>query len=229
MKRCINQNSINPENRRRITIRKQSMLRPILEKALVPLSNPVWRMSSSKRSWPVSQNIGQLAIDKPSEEMCSKSWESISAVEESKHGKVSIIHPLSSQFARVALCVIEACRKANLEPETAWKVLLASEKRAPAVRGEEAAVHDEAINLNEATLTSICDHIEQTHHVYLRGQFPLIQQLLQQTSRAHGSNHPEIVEVEAIMKKVKYLCKSFVLRAHNGSCSLCCMILPVLD
>ncbi len=44
-------------------------------------------------------------------------------------------------------------------------------------------------------LTELCDHIEQTHHVFLREQLPLLTQLIDQVVEAHARRHPELREV----------------------------------
>lgn len=76
-----------------------------------------------------------------------------------------------------------------------------------AARGLDAAVvsvaleaaadnHDSAapapVDWSRASLTDLCDHIEQTHHVYLRTQFPRLEQLLGKVLSAHGGHHPEL-------------------------------------
>lgn len=49
----------------------------------------------------------------------------------------------------------------------------------------------------EATLSSLCDHIEQTHHAYLNAELPRLDGLLAKTIAAHGTQHPELLEVRA--------------------------------
>ena len=46
------------------------------------------------------------------------------------------------------------------------------------------------------TLTQLADHIEATHHEYLRRELPRIQTLLTKVVNAHGQRHPEVLEVQ---------------------------------
>ena len=41
------------------------------------------------------------------------------------------------------------------------------------------------------------DHLESSHHAYLRAELPRLEALLQKVLRAHGENHPELQEVSA--------------------------------
>lgn len=46
------------------------------------------------------------------------------------------------------------------------------------------------------------DHIEASHHVYLKAAMPRIQQLIEKVVAAHGGNHPELKEVEALFQEL---------------------------
>jgi regulator of cell morphogenesis and NO signaling len=48
----------------------------------------------------------------------------------------------------------------------------------------------------DAPLSELCDHIEQTHHHYLKGELPRLQQLITKLVTAHGRNHPELADVQ---------------------------------
>ena len=47
-----------------------------------------------------------------------------------------------------------------------------------------------------ASMTHLCDHIETTHHAYLRGELPRLEGLVDKVARAHGAGHPELSEVQ---------------------------------
>ena len=44
----------------------------------------------------------------------------------------------------------------------------------------------------DASLTKLCDHIEQTHHAFLREQLPFLTQLIDKVVDTHEQHHPEL-------------------------------------
>ncbi len=55
----------------------------------------------------------------------------------------------------------------------------------------------------EAPLTKLCDHIEQTHHAFLRVQLPLLTQLIDQVVDAHGQHHGELRDVRLVFGELR--------------------------
>lgn len=47
---------------------------------------------------------------------------------------------------------------------------------------------------NAMSLTELSDHIEDTHHVFMKGQLPRLAVLLDKTIQAHGQNHAEMLD-----------------------------------
>ena len=47
----------------------------------------------------------------------------------------------------------------------------------------------------EAPLAELLDHIERTHHAYLRTALPRLEALITKVHGVHGANHPELDEV----------------------------------
>jgi regulator of cell morphogenesis and NO signaling len=81
-----------------------------------------------------------------------------------------------------------ACSKRNVDPQH----LLAQLEDAIANR----AAGDPAERWTDATLTELCDHIEQTHHAYLKTELSRLQQMIAKVVNAHGANHPEMADVQ---------------------------------
>jgi regulator of cell morphogenesis and NO signaling len=79
----------------------------------------------------------------------------------------------------------EACRIKELDPEA---LLLALDE---VVSSEDAPVVDAAA----LSLTELVDHIEQTHHVYLRDESPRILELTDKVASVHGKKEPRLHEV----------------------------------
>ena len=79
----------------------------------------------------------------------------------------------------------EASRKKGLEPET---LLLALDE---SVSSEDAPVVDVAA----MSLTDLIEHIEQTHHAYLRAEFPRLDGLTNKVASVHGKKDPRLRQV----------------------------------
>lgn len=54
-----------------------------------------------------------------------------------------------------------------------------------------------------ASLAKLCDHIEQTHHAYLREQLPYLRKLIDKVVAAHEKNHPELRDVRAAFDQLR--------------------------
>jgi len=83
----------------------------------------------------------------------------------------------------------EACVAAGRAPEVILTGLTALEAPASGTTSPQAWL--------EASLTALMDHIERSHHAYLRAELPRLDALLQKVLRAHADNHPELHEVAA--------------------------------
>lgn len=58
-------------------------------------------------------------------------------------------------------------------------------------RGDDAAG-----NWLTAPLAALCDHIEVTHHAYLKSELPRLTEIVAKVARVHGEAHPEIKGVQ---------------------------------
>jgi len=54
-----------------------------------------------------------------------------------------------------------------------------------------------------ASLTSLADHIEQTHHAYLKAELPRLDRLTLKVVTGHGAKHPELAEVREVFVALK--------------------------
>lgn len=86
----------------------------------------------------------------------------------------------------------EACRAKGLDPQTVLKTLLAGEGQQPASSAEADAA--------KMSLTDLCDHIENTHHGYLRRELPRLQQMLVKVAAVHGDHCPWMRDVLAVFE-----------------------------
>lgn len=55
----------------------------------------------------------------------------------------------------------------------------------------------------DRSLTELCDHIEQTHHAYLKQELPRLTEMVAKVVDAHGESHPELVTVKEVFATLK--------------------------
>ena len=80
-----------------------------------------------------------------------------------------------------------ACSRKHLDPQTVAVML---EVAAEAVRSGPTEV--DAARL---TLTDLADHIEQTHHTYLKAELPRLAEMAGRVARKHGGRDARLEEV----------------------------------
>ncbi len=90
----------------------------------------------------------------------------------------------------------DACRSAELEPETVAKLLTALD----GAGGEgRTGAHD----LGDASIEDLCEHIVTAHHDPLREAMPRISELLAKVVRAHGADDPEVIELAEVFGQTR--------------------------
>ncbi len=55
---------------------------------------------------------------------------------------------------------------------------------------------------SKRSLAELCDHIERSHHTYLRQSLPRLKRLLEMVVAAHGARHPGLQDVFAIFSSL---------------------------
>ncbi len=85
-----------------------------------------------------------------------------------------------------------ACREKGVDPQAVRREL------------EQAAERplDRSQNYDAWELPFLADYIVNTHHAYLRESIPTITAYSQKIAEVHGANHPEVIEIAAIFRKV---------------------------
>lgn len=105
-------------------------------------------------------------------------------------------HPQTSrtfEAARIDYCcgggksLEQACRDRQLNPQD----ILAQLHEAVGMTGDEPTE-----DWTRTSLAALCDHIEQTHHAYLRTELPRLTTLIAKIVNAHGAAHAELSEVQ---------------------------------
>ena len=54
-----------------------------------------------------------------------------------------------------------------------------------------------------APLADLCDHIEQTHHAYLKEELPRLTHMIAKVVAAHGERHPELATVQQVFAALR--------------------------
>ena len=87
----------------------------------------------------------------------------------------------------------QACADRGVELDTVVNELISADA------GGEA----DQRNWNEATLTELADHIQATHHAYLRQELPRLSAMTTKVAQAHGDRHPEVWLVREVFDALR--------------------------
>lgn len=86
----------------------------------------------------------------------------------------------------------EACQEHSLEPET---VLAAIAEAAGSGREQSAG-------WTQAKLETVCKHIVETHHAYIRAELPRLEMLAEKVVARHGDTRPELGQIQQLIDEV---------------------------
>lgn len=87
----------------------------------------------------------------------------------------------------------DACQGRNLDPEQ----VLAQIHEAIAERTPQGK------DWTQAPLAALCDHIEQTHHAYLKSELPRLTAIIARVAAVHGAGHPELHQVQQTFAELR--------------------------
>lgn len=82
----------------------------------------------------------------------------------------------------------EACSAKGLDPGVVLDALAAN----------EAAGSRDGADVVGLTLGQLCDHIEQTHHAYLRAELPRVGAMVKKVAAVHGAVQPWTIELASV-------------------------------
>lgn len=85
----------------------------------------------------------------------------------------------------------EACAKQGLDVRNVLQRLAQSDDA-------EAREDAELVDADAMGLAELADHIEQTHHAYLRGELPRLGMMVRKVAAVHGQQHPWVLEIEGV-------------------------------
>jgi regulator of cell morphogenesis and NO signaling len=122
----------------------------------------------------LEQTVGQLVTQRPSR---SRVFESF-GIDYCCGGK----HPLG-----------QACFDKGIDPQAVLKVLQLLDERPDGPQE----------NWSNMSLAALCDHIEQTHHAYLKRELPRIEYLVNRVAQRHGQNQPHLGRLREVFLAMK--------------------------
>lgn len=105
----------------------------------------------------------------------------------------------------------QACEQKNLD----YDAVLAQLER------DEAALGEGTRNWSFASLTDLCDHIEQTHHAYLKQELPRLEFLTNKVAARHGENRPALQEIRDVFVGLKTEMESHMMKEERVLFPLC--------
>ncbi len=88
----------------------------------------------------------------------------------------------------------EASRDKGLDPETVARVLAASEL---------AGVPGGEPDISGMNMTQLSEHIEQTHHAYLKREMPRLVEISRKVASVHGPKAPQLAELAGTVESLR--------------------------
>lgn len=84
------------------------------------------------------------------------------------------------------------CQEKGLDSDALVRDLLLNDAKADSEEGWA-----------DYTMETLADHIVSTHHAYLREELPRLSRMAQRLVEAHGSRHPELLEVQSVFEDLR--------------------------
>ena len=86
---------------------------------------------------------------------------------------------------------------------------------------EQAAPSKSERNWASASLIDLCDHIEQTHHAYLKQELPRLEFLTNKVATRHGDNRPALRELSDVFAALKAEMETHMMKEEQILFPLC--------
>jgi regulator of cell morphogenesis and NO signaling len=100
----------------------------------------------------------------------------------------------------------QACQERGLEVGLVLDELAGQDVDAPAA---------EEVDWSAAPMSELADHIEATHHAFLRRELPRLEGLLEKVVAAHGPRHPELRDLRAVFAGLKSELEGHMLKEER--------------
>jgi regulator of cell morphogenesis and NO signaling len=107
----------------------------------------------------------------------------------------------------------QACQERGMDPRAVVQVIEVYDRQDDGRPSER--------DWSVADLTELADHIEQTHHAYLKRELPRLEQLLGKIAAVHGQRRPEVRELEQVFRAFKAELESHMAKEEQVLFPLC--------
>lgn len=105
----------------------------------------------------------------------------------------------------------QACNEKGIDVNVVLGVLRAFDEQSPATERDWST----------ASLTELADHIEHTHHAYLKQELPRLDYLTNKVASRHGPDRPALVELRDLFQKFQAELMSHMWKEENVLFPLC--------
>jgi regulator of cell morphogenesis and NO signaling len=96
----------------------------------------------------------------------------------------------------------QAIEEKGLEQQTVLRMLdVFDDQQAAAGTGAGAGVAER--DWSKSSLATLADHIEQTHHAYLKNELPRLEYLVNKVANRHGSHTPSLIDLACVFAPFK--------------------------
>jgi regulator of cell morphogenesis and NO signaling len=120
----------------------------------------------------------------------------VGAVVAERLGRASLFERLGIDYCcHGEMPLGEACAGRSLEVTWVLDEIRRSDR-------EDSADGSVAIDFTAMDATSLADHIEQTHHGYLRRELPRLAELIEKLLAHHGERHPELSDLRTTFRQL---------------------------
>jgi regulator of cell morphogenesis and NO signaling len=106
----------------------------------------------------------------------------------------------------------QACQARGLDPQVVQRVLEATDQ------ADNAPV---ATDWSAASMTELCDHIEQTHHAYLKIELPRLGFMTGKVANRHGERDARLVELAKVFTHFRGELESHMMKEERILFPLC--------
>jgi len=87
--------------------------------------------------------------------------------------------------------LLEACRKRNIGTDDVLRQL----------QDCESEIGDQRVDADAMSLTELVEHIENTHHAYLKTELPRLDRMTEKVARVHGDKEPRLRELREVFSE----------------------------
>ena len=94
--------------------------------------------------------------------------------------------------------LLDACLVRDLEPEEVLQELLDCPEPSQTLESDDALIDADAMSL-----TDLADHIQESHHGYLKAELPRLDQMTKKVAGVHGDRNPRLRELREEFVKLR--------------------------